>query len=94
MLIRIMKSTIIIITIMNMHKKDGMQRYGSVRSLVLICCVKQKPLRPVRRGEVEVVAVRKVEFVSHLRVVLFSRANTEGDRRLASNLRGVAVLTL
>lgn len=80
MLIRIMKSTIIIIIIMNMHKKDGMQRYGSVRSLVLICCVKQKHLRPVSRGEVEVVTVRKVESVSHLRVVLFSRAKTEGDR--------------
>lgn len=37
------------------------------------------------------VTVRKVESVS--RVVLFSRAKTEGDRRIVSNLRGV-VFTL
>lgn len=68
MLFRIMKITTII---MNMYKKkDGMQRFGSVQSLVLICRVEQKPLRPDSR-DVEVVAVTKVESVSRLRVVFF-----------------------
>lgn len=65
MLLRIVRISIII---MNMHlKNDGMHRFGSVWSLVLICRVKQTPLRPVGRGEVEVVTVRK--SVSRLRVV-------------------------
>lgn len=67
-----------------------MHRFGSFQSLVLICSVEQKPLHTVNRGGV-MVTVRKVESVS--RVVLFSRAKTEGDRRIVSNLRGV-VFTL
>lgn len=63
MLFGILKITI------RVKKNDGMHRFGSVRSLVLICRVKQKPRRPVSRGEVEVVTVREVESGSRLRVV-------------------------
>lgn len=79
-------------------KKKGRwnaQIFGSVRSLVLICLLNRSLCVPTAEEKSRWSAVRT--SASDLRVFfffLFSRAKTEGDRRVASNLRAVVVFTL
>lgn len=61
-------------------KEGGMHRTGSVRSLVLISRVRQKPPRPVGRGRVKAVTVTQAVFRLPSGF-LSSCAKTDGEAR-------------